>query len=833
MDDLITPAPPLGSRATVPSLPKHSFTLTRPSEDAVPGIKFAFAPSQLQRLIASRTQEALNAFGGLEGLATGLQTDLKAGINAEEDVIQESVSIEAVAITGAKPNFQHRPISHRGSIADLSPGGFSDRRATYGENRVPKKRPKTFLQLLWLAFNDKLMFLLTASAIVSLALGIYRTVSSTEEGSSIEWVEGLAIIVAVIVIVLATAINDYQKNYKFQTLNAKREERMVKVTRSGTHRSISVFDVLVGDVLHIETGDVVPADGVLIDGFDIQCDESSLTGESEPVTKVVPGKSPQKEGDSFIISGAKVSTGVGHYLVLSIGPMSSYGKIAMSLNDDVEETPLQQKLGVLATYIINFGLTLGAIFFAVLFIRFLVQLKDIEGGANAKGREFLDLFILSITVVVIAVPEGLPLTVTLALAFATTRMLKDKNLVRLMRSCETMGNATTVCSDKTGTLTQNKMTVVAGVLGATKAFGDGALLSNPDNTTALQPLSTSSALMASLSMEVKDLLKASIALNSTATETTDRGVFIGSSTETALLKFGLDNLAWDSLSQERANGSVVQMIPFDAAKKWMAVVVKVDDHRFRLLIKGASEVILAMCTQTLSNPEVDASVSPITERDVSRLKELMSSYAQRSLRVVATAYGDFEEWPPKDVTTRDPRELLRDFTFVSAFGIRDPLRPEVADSVRQCQAAGVSVRMVTGDNFLTAKAIAAECGIYTKGGIAMDRPTFRKLSPAQLSLALPRLQVLARSDPEDKLLLVSHLRKMGEVVAVTGDGTNDTLALKAADVGFSMGISGTEIAREASAIVLMDDNFSSIVKAIGWGRAINDATKKFLQASIF
>ncbi|KAF5003388.1 hypothetical protein FDECE_10056, partial [Fusarium decemcellulare] len=242
--------------------------------DDVPGNKFAFSSAQLHQLCSARTTNALRAFGGLPGLSAGIRTDLREGLVSEEDLLDGTVTL-ADALRGSNvPKSSSNP-------ASSTPGRFTDRRNAYGENRIPKKKPKTLLQLIWDAFNDKLMFLLTASATVSLALGIYQSVASKEEGARIEWVEGVAILIAVVVIVLATAINDYQKNYKFQKLNEKKEERMVTVTRSGEHCCISVFDVVVGDLLHVETGDIAPADGILVDGFDIQCDESPLTGESE------------------------------------------------------------------------------------------------------------------------------------------------------------------------------------------------------------------------------------------------------------------------------------------------------------------------------------------------------------------------------------------------------------------------------------------------------------------------------------------------------------------------------------------------------------------------
>ena len=270
----------------------------------------------------------------------------------------------------------------------------------------------------------------------------------------------------------------------------------------------------------------------------------------------------------------------------------------------------------------------------------------------------------------------------------------------------------------------------------------------------------------------------------------------------------------------------------------MAVVIKLPNGKYRMLVKGASEILIARCTKIIRDPTKGIVESHLTEQNAHTLVRLVNNYAERSLRTISLLYRDFDYWPPRGLPVQeDDRRLakfenvFRDMTFLGLVGIQDPLRPGVIDAVKACIGAGVFVRMVTGDNLMTAKAIAQECGIFTAGGIAVEGPVFRKLSKNQLNQIIPRLQVLARSSPQDKQLLVNHLKKMGETVAVTGDGTNDAPALKAADVGFSMGISGTEVAKEASAIILMDDNFASIVKAISWGRAVNDAVKKFLQVS--
>ncbi|RMD41721.1 hypothetical protein DV735_g3401, partial [Chaetothyriales sp. CBS 134920] len=820
--------------------------------------KFAFSPGQLNKLINPKSLSAFYAVGGLAGLEKGLRTDRKAGLSSDEGHLDGTVDFqEAVSAASAGTTGQHsgEAVNATTVPANAAPEPFYDRKRIFKDNRLPEKKAKTFWQLVWIAYNDKVLILLSVAAVISLALGIYQTVRpspSEAHEARVEWVEGVAIMVAIAVVTFVGALNDYQKERQFIKLNRKKEERFVKVIRSGKSQEISVYDVLVGDVLFLEPGDIIPCDGIFIDGHNVRCDESSATGESDIMRKTpaeevyhrIESNLDLKKMDPFILSGGKVAEGVGTFLVTSVGVNSSYGKTLMSLHDEGQTTPLQSKLNLLAEYIAKLGLAAGLLLFVVLFIKFLAQLGSIQGGAEEKGQRFLQIFIVAVTIIVVAVPEGLPLAVTLALAFATTRMLKDNNLVRLLRACETMGNATTICSDKTGTLTQNKMSVVAGTLSTASRFGDNTLVSGtkPENEKA--PVVTSDVsqaeFTATLAKDTKALLKDSIVLNSTAFEAEEGGkkVYIGSKTETALLDFATLNLGLTSVSEERANAEVVQMVPFDSARKCMAVVIKQANGKFRLLIKGASEILIARCSRIINDATNGTADSPMTSAQLETLNDIVTNYASRSLRTIALLYRDFEAWPPRGAVSADDKsqadfdKVFKDMVFLGVVGIQDPLRPGVTQAVHDCQSAGVFVRMVTGDNIMTAKAIATECSIFTAGGIAMEGPVFRKLSVKQLNQVIPRLQVLARSSPEDKKLLVQHLKKLGETVAVTGDGTNDAPALKAADVGFSMGIAGTEVAKEASDIIIMDDNFVSIVKAISWGRTVNDAVKKFLQFQI-
>ncbi|KAF4594449.1 calcium-translocating P-type ATPase, PMCA-type [Ophiocordyceps camponoti-floridani] len=827
--------------APCPSASVHAGQPDLADDDPPPNNCFAFTPTQLHTLVKLRNLAALDAFGGLPGLAAGLRTDVLAGLNANEAVQLGTLTFdEAVAAgrEGRDPSIDN--IQPRSVLVWSGSCRFADRRRIFGTNQLPRRRHKSFLKLLWVAFNDKLLILLTITAFISVAIGIYRSLSSEFGTSSIEWVDGCTVIVAIIVIVLASAFNDWQQNHRFEKLNERSNQRKVTVVRSAKPQRIWAHHLLVGDILHIEAGDVLAVDGVLVQAAGLHVDESSISGESAPVRKTTPADHNASHAglaDPFILSGTIVTCGVGRYLVTSVGAASSHGRTLMSLREDVEETPLQAKLGRLGKQLIAFGAVVGSFFFVILFIRYLANLKRTAADSPAKKAEaFFQIVTISITLVIIAVPEGLALNVTVALAFAAKRMLKDNNLVRLIRSCEIMGNVTSVCSDKTGTLTQNKMKVVVGRIGADSSFDD--LEAGPGDGRSRRT-HTSARLAAALSEEVKDLVKGSMALNSTAFESDDPAAaasgYLGSSTETALLVFCRDRLGMGPLREERANSPIVAMLPFESSRKWMAVLVRLpEEGRYRLLVKGAAEVVFEFCAYVVCDVTDELAAERLSEDDRTGFRLTIQSYAEKTLRPVAIAYRDFDASEVFESEDDDPADvnlewLASGLFLIGVFGIRDPLRDNVEDSVRKCQAAGVFVRMVTGDNFLTATAVAAQSGIYTPGGVAMDGPTFRRLSPSQLDAVIPRLQVLARSSPEDKLLLVSHLRAMKEIVAVTGDGTNDALALKAADVGLAMGMQGTEVAKEAASIILLDDNFASIVKALSWGRTVNDSVKKFCQ----
>jgi len=679
-------------------------------------------------------------------------------------------------------------------------------------------------------------------------------------------------------------LNDWQKERQFKVLNEKKEERGVKVIRNGVEHLIDVKEVVVGDVALLEPGEIVPCDGIFLSGYNVKCDESAATGESDAMKKasytdclaLKALNDVHTEGgalggeqhvsthtDCFVVSGSKVLEGVGSYVVVAVGTKSFNGRIMMALRTDSENTPLQLKLNILAELIAKIGSIAGIILFSALMIRFIVQLATGEPARSAdqNGMAFVQILIISVTLVVVAVPEGLPLAVTLALAFATKRMTKEKLLVRVLGSCETMANASVICTDKTGTLTRNVMSVVAGSIGIhakfvrklednkarTNANEDHSPRRSVDSKAPRNDFSIDqSKLNSVLSPSLRALCNEAIAVNSTAFEDVEKEtgdlVFMGSKTETALLNFAKE-LGWPNYKETRDAAKVIQMMPFSSDRKAMGAVVK-HAHGYRLYVKGASEILTKLCRRHVVVHEQggpaecgDVELAEIDEFSEENITRTIIFYANQTLRTIALCYRDFPSWPPPGIQASAVdevpyEEIARDMTLIGIVGIEDPLRDGVREAVDDCRKAGVAVKMCTGDNVLTARSIATQCGIYTAGGIIMEGPVFRQLDNAQMLEIVPRLQVLARSSPEDKKILVEKLRALGEIVGVTGDGTNDGPALKTAHVGFSMGVTGTEVAKEASDIILMDDNFSSIVKAIMWGRCVNDAVRKFLQFQI-
>ncbi|KAF9174237.1 hypothetical protein BGX21_000747 [Mortierella sp. AD011] len=696
------------------------------------------------------------------------------------------------------------------SVGNSDQPRFAARSKAFGRNILPPVKSASFFDLVYAACNDRTLIMLSIAAVVSLGVGIYEDYGPHHIPGDVRvrWVEGVAILAAIAAVVLTNAINDYQKDKQFRKLNAKKENRYVKLFRDGREQEVNVKEVQVGDIMVLEPGDLLSVDGIILTSHNIICDESSATGESKALKK-------DPEDHCYLISGSKILDGSGTMLVTSVGAHSFYGRTMMALRQaSPEETPLQIKLDSLAESIAKLGMAAAIAMLVTLVVKYFVE-KAISHNPFPPGgiifSDMIRIIIQAITIVVVAVPEGLPMAVTLALAYATTQMLKDNNLVRVLSACETMGNATTVCSDKTGTLTQNKMTVVEGMIGMRQ----------------FDLHSNAKLWMSEIQPDIVELVIEGIAVNSSAFEDKDENgnlAFIGSNTESALL--GLIKSLGASYSSIRSETNTIRIYPFSSARKSMSTVVESPRGKepYRIYVKGASEIVLGSCSCYIDS---HGDTKPLDDETRAEIGMTINEYADKALRTISLSYRDISSSELKSLSDSETPDVS--LTFLGVVGIQDPLRPGVVESVREFAKAGVTVRMITGDNINTARAIAKNAGILIKGGLAMTGPEFRALSKQEQTEAAKRLQVLARSSPTDKTIVVRRLQELGEIVAVTGDGTNDGPALKMADVGFSMGVTGTEVAKEASAIVLMDDNFSSILKSLMWGRAVNDSVRKFLQ----
>jgi len=751
-------------------------------------------------------------------------------------------------VGGSKGLFKKLNVDTKNGLNDSQ---VNESKSTWGENRLPDRRKRAFYEFWMDAMEDKVLMILIVAAVVSLVLGV-----TVDEHPEIGWIEGFAILVAVLVVSLVAAGNDWTKDRKFRSLEAVKDDRKVKVIRNGRKLEVSTYDVVVGDVCLLTTGDWVPADMIVVDSHSLSVDESSMTGEPVAMKKSVD-KAP------FCFSGTKVMDGEAQLVVLAVGVDSQWGILQMSLRGKMKEsgddtwphnrrwlcfpkyeeeesvdTPLQVKLSKLADQVGWGGLIMATLTFLVLLIKWGVR----KGGGEALNfskdiNEILEFFLTAVTIVVVAVPEGLPLAVTIALAYSQRKMMKDNNLVRVLSACETMGGATNITTDKTGTLTENRMTVVQGFVGG-EMFEDVP------------------ALTKAVKGEARDKLNVAIALNSTAfiTRDGDKTDFVGSKTECALLMLSEDLGADYEALRTAYKANVVHLYPFSSAKKSMGVVLKAgaplseetsnssskkskkskkgkekveaagSASGYEFYVKGASEVILAQCTQAI---KPDGSIGKLDKKLKKSAEEHIKEMASSGLRTLCLASLSLD----KELNWEE-EQPMSGLVLQAIVGIKDPVRKEVPEAVKACQEAGVKVRMVTGDNLLTASHIAKECGILSSKGVAMTGPEFRKLTNAQLDPMLRgnrQLEVIARCSPLDKQRLVGRLQQLGEVVASTGDGTNDAPQLKLADVGFAMGIAGTEVAKEACDIILMDDNFSSVVKALMWGRNVYDSIRKFLQ----
>ncbi|XP_052609159.1 plasma membrane calcium-transporting ATPase 1 isoform X2 [Peromyscus californicus insignis] len=784
-----------------------------------------------------------------------------------------------------------------------NPADLERREAVFGKNFIPPKKPKTFLQLVWEALQDVTLIILEIAAIVSLGLSFYQppegdtalcgevSVGEEEGEGETGWIEGAAILLSVVCVVLVTAFNDWSKEKQFRGLQSRIEqEQKFTVIRGGQVIQIPVADITVGDIAQVKYGDLLPADGILIQGNDLKIDESSLTGESDHVKKSL-------DKDPLLLSGTHVMEGSGRMVVTAVGVNSQTGIIFTLLGAGGEEeekkdekkkekknkkqdgaienrnkakaqdgaamemqplkseegadgdekdkkkanlpkkekSVLQGKLTKLAVQIGKAGLLMSAITVIILVLYFVIDTFWVQKRPWLAEctpiyiQYFVKFFIIGVTVLVVAVPEGLPLAVTISLAYSVKKMMKDNNLVRHLDACETMGNATAICSDKTGTLTMNRMTVV-------QAYINEQHYKKIPEPEAIPP-------------NILSYLVTGISVNCAYTSKIlppekEGGLprHVGNKTECALLGFLLDlKRDYQDVRNEIPEEALYKVYTFNSVRKSMSTVLKNSDGSYRIFSKGASEIMLKKCFKILS-ANGEAKVFRPRDRD-DIVKTVIEPMASEGLRTICLAFRDFPAGEPEPEWDNE-NDVVTGLTCIAVVGIEDPVRPEVPEAIKKCQRAGITVRMVTGDNINTARAIATKCGILHPGEdfLCLEGKDFNRrirnekgeIEQERIDKIWPKLRVLARSSPTDKHTLVkgiidSTVSEQRQVVAVTGDGTNDGPALKKADVGFAMGIAGTDVAKEASDIILTDDNFTSIVKAVMWGRNVYDSISKFLQ----
>lgn len=669
------------------------------------------------------------------------------------------------------------------STKGLTSNAVEKNREKFGSNSLTKKKSDSLLKRIWDASTEPMLLMLIAAGLIALAVNIFRKVT----GGEADFLECIGVFVAIALSVVISVIMEGRSAKAFEALSKINSNMTVKVVRNGKTISVSSEDIVVGDVLLVSAGDKLPADGRLLSAVDLSVNESALTGESYPVKKdadavIDDEKLPLAERVNMLYSGTFVTEGQGKILITAVGDKTEFGKIAGELNGQSKSnTPLQEKLARLGKTITVMGVIAAAIVF-------ISQVVSFATHGGLKIDTVMDAFITSIVLIVAAVPEGLPTIVAVSLSINIIKLSKQNALVKKMIASETIGCISVICSDKTGTLTENKMTV--------RYFYDNEVHENPADLT-------------------NDWLVHNICLNTSA-DLGDNGEFIGNPTECAMLNFFEASLSNDSemhrYKTERDDHETLFLFPFSSELKHMTTISKVDG-KIVSYVKGSPECLLPMCD--------------LSDDRLSQINTAIVAAEQKAMRVIAFAHKELDGLADYSEEAQH-KQMESGMVFDGFVAISDPLRAEVSDAVKSCQGAGVGVKILTGDNIITAVAIAEELGLMTAGKIALEAKDIEEMTDAQLSEKLPDICVIARSTPAVKMRVVKLLKELGNVVAVTGDGINDAPALKNADVGIAMGISGTEVSKEASDIVLLDDSFATIVKAVEWGRNIYENFKRFI-----
>ncbi|MDI3481882.1 MAG: P-type Ca2+ transporter type [Tepidanaerobacteraceae bacterium] len=667
----------------------------------------------------------------------------------------------------------------------------------FGENRIEEKRRISPLMIFINQFNDFMTLTLIGATVISAYLG--------------EVADAAAITAIVVINGFLGFIQEYRTEKSLQALK-ELAAPVAKVLRDGQIKVIPAKDVVPGDVVLLETGDRVPADGLLIEAQGLSIDESILTGESLPVKKSIePGETPDIKihRKDLAFMGTLVVSGRGRMIVTETGMSTQMGKIAgMMEGIEEEETPLQNRLNVLGKQLV----------LASLFICAMVSLLGI-----IRGEKAYDMFLFGVSLAVAAIPEGLPAIVTVVLTLGVQRMIKKNAVVRRLPAVETLGCATIICSDKTGTLTENKMSV-------RKIFisGETIMVAGTGYRPEGDFISSDGRLFKKPEGELRRLLEIGASCNNAAIEQQKGGLFrgflntgelvsSGDPTEIAILVACLKG----GIQKENVdrNYKRIKEIPFDSDRKRMSVIVKNRRGEIYLFLKGAPDVVLSLSNRIEKHGQV-LPLDKKTEEEILRVNEDMG---KEPLRVLAFAYRKLS------VQQMDERDPEHDLVFVGLMGMLDPPRPEAAKAVEKCFSAGIRPVMITGDHKTTAWAVARELKMIDRDSKILTGRELDEMTEAEFANCVEDVAVYARVTPRHKLKIVRALKKKGHVVAMTGDGVNDAPAVKEADIGISMGMSGTDVTKEASSIILMDDNFASIVAAVEEGRIIYDNIRKFIR----
>lgn len=661
--------------------------------------------------------------------------------------------------------------------------GLSDKQAKeniekFGTNSLTKKKADSLLKRIWDASTEPMLLMLIAAGLIALAVNIIRSFT----GGKADYLECVGVFAAIALSVVISVVMEGRSAKAFDALSKINSNVIVKAVREGKTVKLNKDEIAVGDILILSAGDKIPADCRLVESTSLRVDESALTGESFPVKKdseieITDEKTPLAERANMIYSGTFITEGHCKAIVSSVGDSTEFGKIASELTGaDKSSTPLQEKLARLGKTITIMGVCAAAIVFVAQLISFAVT-------KSLSFDSIMEAFITSIVLIVAAVPEGLPTIVAVSLSINIIKLSKQNALVKKMIASETIGCISVICSDKTGTLTENKMTV--------KSFYDTAWHKEANELS-------------------NEYLTHNICLNTTA-DIGDKGEFIGNPTECAMLNF-FNASSKKTYKEERADHEILSAFPFSSELKHMTTISNVDG-KIISYVKGSPECVLKMCS--------------ISAKRKDEIEEAIVSAEKKAMRVIAFAHKELDSM--RDYSEENEHNKLEsEMVFDGVVAIADPIRADVYDAVKSCQSAGVGVKILTGDNIVTASAIADELRLLDNGGIAVEAKEVEEMSDDELSSKLDKISVIARSTPTVKMRVVKLLKAKGEVVAVTGDGINDAPALKNADVGIAMGISGTEVSKEASDIVLVDDSFTTIVKAVEWGRNIYENFKRFI-----